>query len=91
MHMYMHTRVPVCERPANPSEVYRTVVRHLTGSDEEETRDEMRKRTVVLTTFPTSLPPASIIDFMFLRACFACASTPPSTFPPTTRQHTTMA
>ena len=90
MHVYMHTRVPVCERPANPSKVYRAATRRSTGDGRDRRGSVTRKRTVVLTTFPTSLPPASMIEFMFLRACFACASTPPSTFPPPTRQHATM-
>src|SRR6266851_6849604 len=42
----------------------------------------MDLRTVVLTTFPTSLPLASITPFKFWSACRACASTPPSTNAP---------
>lgn len=34
---------------------------------------------MVLTIFPSSLPPASTTAFMFFSACSACASTPPST------------
>ena len=37
------------------------------------------RRTVVFTIFPTSLPPASTIAFIFFSACRVCASTPPST------------
>lgn len=38
--------------------------------------------TVVLITFPNSLPPASTTAFKFFNACAACASTPPSTYHP---------